>query len=303
MADHLTIIVPTIGKSPYLEEALESILKSAPGNSEVLLFLNGCPQLFVQKKYSSDPRLKVHSCLSRLPPTESWNTAVGLATGRHILFIGDDDRLDEGFAAWWGNRKEYADFIIMGIRLINSVGNVLPIKKNEGGRINPKDGGLSLYTSQIKCYLGGVIFLKDAFNLVGGFKDLKMSNAWFLDTYLWSRLISKSKNPIIDNMATWCYRINQHQMGYKSDMPRFVKELDAALDVIVGTIVESTDGTKRELRRHLIYARTLSNIRNGAKHTRKIDFAIALGVTARYCGIGDAFIIFRERLLQKSKSA
>lgn len=295
--ERLSIIVPTIGKSPYLDDALHSVLSNAPADAEILLFLNGCPELVATLSPLPDARLRICSCANRLPPADSWNTAVGLASGAHIVFIGDDDRLDSSFASWWRARDTSADFVIMGIHLIDAIGNPLPFPPNQSGPIDPNGAGWSILTSAISSYLGGVIFSKQKFILAGGFVDLKMSNGWFIDTYLWVRLIRLSTKPVVDNCPTWQYRINPQQMGYMTQIDDFVRELDTALETLIQTLPYPTAKIRRRLRRHLIYARALSNLRNTSSGQRKVDFASALAITVRYCGLADTVAVVRGRVL------
>jgi len=86
-------------------------------------------------------------------------------------------------------------------------------------------------------------------------------------------------------------------MGYRTQIDDFVRELDTALETLIPAPPYPTAKIRRRLRRHLIYGRALSNLRNTGSGQRKADFARALAITARYCGLADMVAVVRSRVL------
>lgn len=95
----LSIIVPVYNTEKYLEACLESLIREAPVNSEIILVDDGSTDRsgflcdFFQKK---DNRIQViHQVNKGL--SEARNSGIKIASGEKYFFLDSDDYLTEGF--------------------------------------------------------------------------------------------------------------------------------------------------------------------------------------------------------------
>ena len=97
--DKITVIVPVFNAGPYLEQCLDSIINQTYTNLEILLINDGSTDgsAAVCEAYrQKDSRIRlVHKNLGGGGVGAARNTALSFITGSYVLFVDNDDWLDE----------------------------------------------------------------------------------------------------------------------------------------------------------------------------------------------------------------
>jgi glycosyltransferase involved in cell wall biosynthesis len=94
----LSVVIPTRNRPEFLPRAIDSALQTAPdGDVEVLVIPNGSDERWatVAGQYAGDPRVRWHPIPSA-HANLARNHGLGLATGKFVRFLDDDDYLLEG---------------------------------------------------------------------------------------------------------------------------------------------------------------------------------------------------------------
>ena len=87
-----SIVIPTRDRLQLLKLAVESILKQNFSDFEIVIADNSSNSAVEDWiTIRSDSRIRYFPWGGNLDVTENWNRAIGLAEGRYILMLGDDD--------------------------------------------------------------------------------------------------------------------------------------------------------------------------------------------------------------------
>ena len=112
----LTVVIPIYKTEKYIYECVDSVLKEAPENSDIILVDDGSPDNcpFICDEYAAkDSRVKViHQQNSGLSAVR--NNAIDVADSKYIFFIDSDDYLEDGYFSKIFSRK--ADLVIGNYR-------------------------------------------------------------------------------------------------------------------------------------------------------------------------------------------
>ena len=177
-AEDVTVVVPTLGSSPYLREAVDSALAERP--AEVIVVANGGAKV----------DLRGVRVLERAEPgrSEARNLGVEAARTPYVAFLDDDDlslpgRLERQRAAltqaWW------APLAFGRVRVVDGDGrpqedwNRLLDKRFSPGAVSYED----VLRVQAPIYTSATMVRRDAFLAVGGF-DPAFEAYEDLDLYL-----------------------------------------------------------------------------------------------------------------------
>lgn len=103
-ADHglptVSIIVAACNRSELAARTVRSALDRSLENLEILVSDDAGPDRTVERpREIRDPRLRLHVQPQNTGIWKNWSTALGMARGKHVVFLGDDDQLSREFAA------------------------------------------------------------------------------------------------------------------------------------------------------------------------------------------------------------
>lgn len=94
MPPHVSVLVPTIGRLEFLDDAMASVRDQTLRDFEVIVLDNASPpdaQQALAHWARLDTRLRIVRSDTRLPMFENFNRGLDLATGRYLCFFHDDD--------------------------------------------------------------------------------------------------------------------------------------------------------------------------------------------------------------------
>jgi glycosyltransferase involved in cell wall biosynthesis len=182
MSSEVTVVIPTLGSSPYLREAVESALADEP--AEVVAVVNGGAEVDV-------PGARL---LRRDEPSRSEARNLGVAEARTplVAFLDDDDRMLPGRlarqraaldAAWWAPLAFGRVRVVDGEeRPRDDWNRLLDRRFAQLLRLGPV-GYEDILAVQAPIYTSATMVRRDAFLAVGGF-DPAFDAYEDLDLYL-----------------------------------------------------------------------------------------------------------------------
>jgi|HubBroStandDraft_4_1064222.scaffolds.fasta_scaffold114579_2 glycosyltransferase involved in cell wall biosynthesis len=227
---NFSLVIPTIGKSPFLTEAVRSALDQTTAFDEILLFGNGVTSglLLTTLGPRLSGRIRIVCQNDQLPPHASWNKAIAAASHDSVVIIGDDDIFDPSMGEILRRGLEQHPFVAAGYRVIAS----------DGAEIWKTEWAETLYTpaqlyeglfgkGSLSLLLPGIAFSRAAFTRAGGFPSVPLTNGWLIDTECWVRLAHEVGGIRLLPGNHWRYRLNAGQLGLRKSMQQFSAELRA----------------------------------------------------------------------------
>jgi glycosyltransferase involved in cell wall biosynthesis len=95
-----SVVIPTHNRLDLLQDAVESVRRQEGTDWELVVFDNASTEDIAGHVRSlSDARVRYARSDAFLPVTDSWNSAIDLASGDYVIFLGDDDGLAPGYFA------------------------------------------------------------------------------------------------------------------------------------------------------------------------------------------------------------
>jgi glycosyltransferase involved in cell wall biosynthesis len=98
----VTLCIPTIGRTAYLEETLRSAVGQTYTRTEIIVLDNGSApeaQGLLSRFARANPRAQILRSETRLPMFTNFNRGLYAASGQYITFLHDDDRYSTEFVA------------------------------------------------------------------------------------------------------------------------------------------------------------------------------------------------------------
>ena len=87
-----SIVLPTLNRADYIYFAIQSVLNQTFGDFELIISDNSSTDNTEQViRGFTDKRISYVKTEKTLPMYESWEFALGQASGEYITFLGDDD--------------------------------------------------------------------------------------------------------------------------------------------------------------------------------------------------------------------
>lgn len=267
---NFSLIIPTIGKSPFLPETVRSGLNQTTPFDEILLFGNGVDP--AQLRATLGPGLSDHIRIvcrnDQLPPHASWNAAIAAASHDYVVILGDDDLFDPSVGETLRRGLVQHPFVAAGYRVISSNGSLISKTKWSDELLAPVNLYELLFPkSGLVLLLAGIAFARAPFFKAGGFPPVPISNSWMTDTECWVRLANEVGGLRLLSGHHWRYRINPGQMALKKSMDQFASELrqysgqHRQLRATLG-LPSMTPGEEESFCQRMILGRYLNGIRN-----------------------------------------
>ncbi|MFH1066666.1 MAG: glycosyltransferase family 2 protein [bacterium] len=89
-----SVVIPCHDRIDLLKDAVYTVLQQDFNDWELVIFDNASTgDIAGYVKELRDPRVRYERSEKFLPVTDSWNRAINMAVGDHVIFLGDDDGL------------------------------------------------------------------------------------------------------------------------------------------------------------------------------------------------------------------
>jgi glycosyltransferase involved in cell wall biosynthesis len=242
----ITAVLPTIGRMRYLDLAIESILNQDKSFDEIIIFDNSVEQNIEKlSKYNNYRELTFIKSGQHLNAIDSWNTAVSYATNEYVTIIGDDDILMSNY---------YEN--IQGVLVLSDVGILKAISIDENseyaGELIYPDKTLLTYSEfrndrfngKISLFVPGIVFKKELFLKVGGFKNTYIDGLAYADELLLTELSFLSSTISVSKKVCWKYRIHSAQIAGVKDISTYVSRSEKYIKLYETSLISI--GMKKE---------------------------------------------------------
>jgi glycosyltransferase involved in cell wall biosynthesis len=234
----LSAVIPTIGRSPYFDEALGSLLAQRDDFHEVVVFDNSeAKNVRATSRHASDAGVRWESSEGFLPALQSWNTAVARCRGDCVTIFGDDDVALPGFASHLNAALQRANFVLSAFETIDEHGKVIKAATTVPLHFTPAEFRHRRMRQQLRLVIPGVAFRREDFLKIGGFRDTHLPKVIYTDDDLWFRLAEAAGKVGGVEGVTWRYRWHKNQIGTGFGLRAFASGVDAFLDGLVNSLV------------------------------------------------------------------
>lgn len=210
-----SVVMPVYNVSPFLREAIESIIKQSFNNFELLLINDGSTDnsLEICHEYSGDPRVIIFD-RKNVGLSATRNYALEKAKGMYIIFVDSDDFLsvDALESINCEIRETNADLVIFSLTLFEDVNDKRVIKKLPRISTVKPVCGKYIFKKLVlnKCYYPGACFMAikaNTFSKNGIEFDVGYIHE---DEGFTPQVIYSSKSVIVLNKCFYFYR---HRTG------------------------------------------------------------------------------------------
>lgn len=128
----ISIIIPVYNSEEYIARCLDSILNQSFSDFEIICLNDGSSDnsLSILKEYASkDDRVNVYSH-SNMGIAKTRNKGIGLAKGKYIMFIDNDDFIDSDYLQTYYDtiENEKVDIVLGGYRRITEKNKILEVR-------------------------------------------------------------------------------------------------------------------------------------------------------------------------------
>ena len=128
----ISIIIPVYNSEEYIARCLDSILNQSFSDFEIICLNDGSSDnsLSILKEYASkDDRVNVYSH-SNMGIAKTRNKGIGLAKGKYIMFIDNDDFIDSDYLQTYYDtiENEKVDIVLGGYRRITEKNKLLEVR-------------------------------------------------------------------------------------------------------------------------------------------------------------------------------
>lgn len=223
----ITAVLPTIGRIKYLDIAIESILDQSKYFDEIIVFDNSIEQNLQKiSKFGCNRMVNFISSGKHLNAIDSWNTAVQKTTSEYVTIVGDDDVLLPNYCENIQKLLENSDIGILKAYSIDEIG----LKKSElvySEQINLTDKEFRTlrFFNKLSLFVPGIVFKKELFLKVGGFKNTYIDGLAYSDELLLTQLSCLTGNIAISEEFCWNYRIHSEQIGGVKDISTYINRV------------------------------------------------------------------------------
>lgn len=246
----VTIAIPTINRSKYLTEAIESCLSQTYQDFEIVISDNKSDDDTEKVVRSfTDPRIKYFQHAQRVPMVDNWNKCVELASAEFITFLCDDDILTNHYLAnlvtlLMSNNK--AALARSAYRFVDeSLHNIGEVVDKYGFPIEetPENLVFEALNGRRTLPLDGFICRTELLRAINGFVDVGFPNGLYSDHYAWFRIAFHGEVILATDEVLWLYRKHGANAVDTYKRSTFIANISHYMDLIdqlpIGTLYQS----------------------------------------------------------------
>lgn len=236
----VSLVMPTIGRMDFVDEAIASALNQSLPFDELLVFDNSQRQnLSELSGFGDDERVTWVRSGSFLGPIDSWNTAVGRARNDYVAILGDDDIALPNFHEEIQALLRRSDLGLVRMKWIDERGQEVLERAGIHKDLSPTEFRHQRIKQAIRSYLPGVVFCKQKFHSVGGFVDAHVPNYQFVDDLLWFKLSLLESTVAMGSTVGWCYRRSVQSLNNWSSLRGLSPAVDEYSHLLVNSLMKA----------------------------------------------------------------
>lgn len=194
----LSVVIPTVKYSPFLDSAIESALKHSPSGTQVVVFVNFENDLsFRASRFRLDPRVQWNGGRKRtMPLWDSLNNAAQFATEKWLFFLSDDDEILPGFLNGFDLSLSGRNLYATRLRVESAVNPSRLGKIPHEGFLSRARAVDSFFKNEFHHNLSLFVLGRQLFKEVGGFSK-GYPNGYFVDVILHSALLAECESVMV----------------------------------------------------------------------------------------------------------
>jgi len=242
----ISAVIPTIGKSRWLDDAINSCLQQNEPFDEVII-VDNTEGLAVRHNsvFADDPRVRWEEIEpAYLPAHENWNQSVQLCNSDHILIHGDDDILfpqfseaahsaiEAGYSIVFNGFTHIDEHFCYSPEQVNQQTVIPDNKISHFKEYLDTDFFLARTLGPFRLRVVGVTFSRALFEEVGGIMNSTMPREWYTDDLLWFRMASWCGRIAEVTEPTWAYRWTPDWAGNIESVDGFVNCFSDYMDLL-----------------------------------------------------------------------
>ncbi|SMD34355.1 Glycosyltransferase involved in cell wall bisynthesis [Reichenbachiella faecimaris] len=218
--DTLSIIIPTVRYSEYIDLAIESCFKVKHKKEIIVNINNTSVKEYEQSRYwlNNEVNWSGGDYTDILPMNQSINSAITKSSGEWLFLLSDDDMIGDGFLSGRELSEMSKDHLYMThLEVIDEDGKA----KRGGELVSQRDEmtgreALELfYQTKIHNHLSLFTFSRSLLLKVGSFEILGYPNGYYMDTVMHGKLLANSSKVFIEHSPVFFRRESRFQGSAK----------------------------------------------------------------------------------------
>lgn len=226
----VTIAIPTLNRSKYLTEAINSCLLQTYKNYEIVISDNKSDddtEKIVFRLFN-DYRIKYFRQPERVSAVCNWNQCVKLASGEFITFLCDDDLLKKGYI------EELVKLLCLypasqlaqsAYQFVDVKGKVIKKSMDIPQIRTSTDILLGMIDMKVTLPLDGLMCRAKVLKKLGGIIDVGFPGGFYSDNYTWAKVALEGKIVVGIKQPLWHYRVHKENADKGIDLEAFLSNI------------------------------------------------------------------------------
>ena len=248
-----SVMIPTYQASAHLEETLRAVLSQDPGPDRMqIAVVDDCSDDASQRIVAevAPGRVEFYRNATNLGLAGNWNACLGLARGRWVHILHQDDLVSPGFYEQLGRGSEARPDIgaaICGFAYIDAQGDRIKLGPTEQETAGVLEGWSERAAVDVRIQCPAIVVKREVYERLGGFRhDLR----FVLDWEMWARIASAYPvwyEPKV--LASWRDHAGSETQRLQKSRA-ILPDMERGIDIICGHIPPSRrDAVRREAMR------------------------------------------------------
>lgn len=205
----VSILMTAYNREKYISEAIQSVLASSYSHFELIIVDDASTDTTVEMAHAfqkQDCRIKLYKNIHNLGDYPNRNLAASYARGKYLKYVDSDDRIEAGGL----------ETLVQGMEQYPEAGFGICSLKTDAEKpfpclLHPTEAYQYHFFGQPIFHLGplNVIFVKRAFDEIGGFKTHRMIS----DTDMWFRMALKYQVVLMGSGIVWQRRHPKQELS------------------------------------------------------------------------------------------
>jgi len=245
----LSIVIPTVKYTNYLDEAINSCFNIKDIDLKIFVNINSEKNFFLKSKFWDDKRVTWNRTSKYFPlMLDSINSAVKNSEGEWLFILSDDDIIKKDFLQNV-DRNSFTQKTLYATRIdiIDSSNNVLRTNnKYKKYKYLPKEMLDIYFNNKLQNHLSLFVFHRALFEKVNGFVQTGYPNGYFIDTVFHGKIIANSNLIYASRKVVFSRRETESQESAKF---YYDNNINKYFDLITNNLFEDVEFKSQALER------------------------------------------------------